>query len=85
MITDTHGITTIDIALAAEHCPVAGGASAKNELDQDCSECMATCPERAALCDTLQRGKGYDLSPLLDVVFPVKDGFGARIRRRVGL
>ncbi len=84
MITATQGITTIDVALAAEHCPAACGTAEKNELDQDCSECMAACPERAILCDALIRGHGYDISPDLNVVFQVKDGYEARIKRRAG-
>lgn len=77
--------TTTDIALAAEHCPVASGTAAQNEIGQDCGECMDACPERGMICDALQRGEGYDLSPSLDVFFSVLSGWECRVKRRVGL
>ncbi|MDE2701295.1 MAG: hypothetical protein OXI23_20670 [Gemmatimonadota bacterium] len=85
MTTSIFGITTADVALSVEHCPVANGTAEKNELGQDCAECLSGCPERAMLCDALECGEYYDISEELDVLFPVLYGWEDRVMRRVGL
>lgn len=76
--------TEVDIALATERCPVASGDAEKNEVGQDCPECIRACIVRGQLCDSLHRGHGYDIDPLLDARFTYEQGWEGRVLRRAG-
>lgn len=70
---------------AALECPARGGGHEKNELDQDCRECLLTDRSRAAICDAIERGLNPEPDPLLTVSVRTDQEWESRVLRRAGL